>query len=140
MGYCDLTMEQVPLSQPLTRNISEIKEAAARAATLTRQLLAFSKQQMVNARVLDLNKLVLNVAGMLKRLVGEDIALSLKAGDKLRLIKVNPGQIEQILMNLVVNARDAMPTGGNIVIETSNVHLDDSYARQHAQSFLVLTS
>ena len=132
MGYCDLTMEQVPLSQPLTRNISEIKEAAARAATLTRQLLAFSKQQMVNARVLDLNKLVLNVAGMLKRLVGEDIALSLKAGDKLRLIKVNPGQIEQILMNLVVNARDAMPTGGNIVIETSNVHLDDSYARQHA--------
>ncbi|MGA8300624.1 MAG: PAS domain S-box protein [Terriglobales bacterium] len=132
MGYCDLTMEQVPFSQPLTRNISEIKEAAARAAVLTKQLLAFSKQQMLNARVLDLNKLVLNVAGMLKRLVGEDIALSLKAGDRLRLIKVNPGQIEQILMNLVVNARDAMPAGGDIVIETSNVYLDDSYARQHA--------
>ena len=121
----------------MTRNISEIKEAAARAAVLTKQLLAFSKQQMLNARVLDLNKLVLNVAGMLKRLVGEDIALSLKAGDRLRLIKVNPGQIEQILMNLVVNARDAMPAGGDIVIETSNVYLDDSYARQHAQSFLV---
>jgi two-component system cell cycle sensor histidine kinase/response regulator CckA len=135
MGYCDLATEQANWTQPLAQNISRIQEAAARAATLTKQLLAFSKQQRVHARVLNLNKVVLNVAGMLKRLVGEDITLSFKAGENLGLIKGDPGQLEQILMNLAVNARDAMPMGGKIIIETSNADLDKSYEQQHPPVF-----
>jgi len=132
IGYCDLTMEQTRSTQPLAQNISRMKDAASRAASLTKQLLTFSRRQMLYPQVLDLNKVVRNATEMLKRMVGEDIAVSVNAHAGLGMVKIDLGQMEQILMNLAVNARDAMPTGGKIIIETSNVTLDETYARRYA--------
>ena len=131
IGFCDLTLDLRPATA-LLHNISQIKQAASRAANLTKQLLAFSRQQMVYARVLDLNKIVGSSSEMLQRMVSADVTLSFKAGTALGMVKVDPGQIEQILMNLCVNARAAMPKGGNIVIETRNVTIDEHYVQRHA--------
>lgn len=130
-GYSDLAMEKIDANHPVLRDIKRIKEAAARATRLTKQLLAFSRQQAVQPAVLDLNKLISGWSQMLERLVGEDINIFFQPGDTLGLVLADHGQIEQILMNLAVNARDAMPLGGAIRIVTGNVSLDRKYARQH---------
>ena len=130
-GYSELALERLHPSDPIRSSIEEIKKAGGRAASLTRQLLAFSRQQVLAPRVLDLNALVADVEKMLRRLIGEDIDLVMVRGAALGRVKADPGQIEQILMNLAVNARDAMPEGGKLVIETANVELDDAYARSH---------
>jgi two-component system, cell cycle sensor histidine kinase and response regulator CckA len=131
LGYSDDLHEQLVDKPALRRKAEEIKKAGRRAATLTRQLLAFSRQQVLNPKVLDLNEVVVDVEKMLQRLIGEDIELSVKLDRSLGSVKADQGQIEQVIINLVVNARDAMPTGGRVMIETSNVDLDDDYARKH---------
>ena len=105
--------------------------AGERAASLTRQLLAFSRRQVLEPKVIDLSRVLANTENMLRRLIGEDVELvtTLKAG--LAPVKVDPGQIEQVIMNLAVNARDAMPKGGQLLIETANVEVDENYARSH---------
>jgi two-component system, cell cycle sensor histidine kinase and response regulator CckA len=111
-------------------DVEEIREAARRAAALTRQLLAFSRQQVLQPRVLNINDAIEDVEKMLRRLVGEHIEFRTNLGATLYPVKADPTQIEQVLVNLVVNARDAMPNGGTITIETGNVVLDASYAQR----------
>ncbi len=131
MGYCEIAQHALGPAHEVSKNLGEIKHAAGRAASLTRQLLAFSRQQVLYPRVLDLNLVVNNLNQMLLRTIGEDVALSFWPAESLGQIKADLGQIEQILMNLVVNARDAMPMGGRIAIKTSNVELDEDYVDSH---------
>jgi PAS domain S-box-containing protein len=130
-GYSELTMIQLNAEDPLMHNLEEIKKAGDRAASLTRQLLAFSRKQVLQPKVVDLNSLVAEIEKMLRRLIGEDIDLQTILHPELGSTKADPGQIEQVLMNLVVNARDAMPQGGKLIIETKNVYLDEDFTRQH---------
>ena len=127
-GYSDLSLEQLEPDSPQRPNIEAILEAANRAAALTRQLLAFSRKQPLAPQVLDLNSAVANMDRMLRRLIGEDIILIAHLNPKVSYVKADPVQIEQIIMNLAVNARDAMPNGGNLIIETTNVEMDAEYA------------
>ncbi|MFH1740006.1 MAG: transporter substrate-binding domain-containing protein, partial [bacterium] len=130
-GYSDFLMNKLPQDSPMRADLGQIRKAQERAASLTRQLLAFSRRQVLKPQTLNLNTLLDDIHKMLARLIGEDIeVVTLKASD-LGLVKVDPGQIEQVLMNLAVNARDAMPQGGKITIETQNVDLDESYTRGH---------
>jgi len=117
--------------QAVHDDIGQVEQAAQRAASLTHQLLAFSRKQMLAPKVLDLNTVVSGITTMLQRLIGEDIELVFRAGSGLGRVKADPGQIEQVIANLVVNARDAMPDGGHLTIETANVELGEHYARQH---------
>jgi two-component system cell cycle sensor histidine kinase/response regulator CckA len=130
-GYAELLFEDLPAGDRRREDVTEIRKAADRAAALTRQLLAFSRQQVLQPRVLDLNALVTEFGNMLRRLVGEDVALATRLTAGLGAVKADPSQIEQVVMNLAVNARDAMPHGGRLTIETANVDLDDEYAREH---------
>ena len=130
-GYSEMVLERLDSSDPTRGQLEEIRKAGERAGSLTRQLLAFSRQQMLAPRVLDLNTLVTDVEKMLRRLIGEDIDLAIVRDPGLGQVKADSGQIEQILLNLAVNARDAMPEGGKLVIETANVELDEAYADQH---------
>jgi PAS domain S-box-containing protein len=130
-GYTDLALMKMGETDPLYPKLSEIKHAAERAAGLTRQLLAFSRKQILQPKVLALNDLVSELEKMLRRLIGEDIELRTVLDHELGRIKADPGQIEQIIMNLAVNARDAMPQGGKLTIETKNAVLDENYARNH---------
>jgi CheY-like chemotaxis protein len=130
-GYSDLGLRKIADDSPVRRNLNEIRKAGERAAGLTRQLLAFSRKQVLQPKVLQLNSIIADIDKMLKRLIGEDVALLTVLNPALEQIKADPGQIEQILMNLVVNARDAMPKGGKLTIETANVYLDEEYARSH---------
>jgi PAS domain S-box-containing protein len=132
LSYCELTMDTADLTPRAARNTAHIRKAAERAASLTKQLLAFSRKQVVYPRVLDLNKVVHSSSDMIKRMVAEDITFSFKAYPDLGMVNADPGQIEQILMNLCLNARDAMPTGGMITIETNNVNLDENFVQQHS--------
>jgi two-component system cell cycle sensor histidine kinase/response regulator CckA len=116
---------------PRRRELIEIRDAAQRAATLTRQLLAFSRKQVLKPRVLSLNAVVVTVEKMLRRLIGEDIELATSRHPNLWAVEADPGQLEQIIMNLAVNARDAMPEGGRLSIETGNAEVDDAFARRH---------
>jgi PAS domain S-box-containing protein len=134
LGYSDLSLGSIGLESPVHRYLSETKKAAKRAAELTQQLLAFSRQQVVFPKVLDLNDIVRDITGMFLRLVGEDIEIEFRPGPALGSIKVDPGKIEQILINLVVNARDAMPTGGKVIIETGQEDLGADYVSQHPDS------
>ncbi|HVD61958.1 MAG TPA: ATP-binding protein [Gemmatimonadaceae bacterium] len=131
-SYGDLLVDDMARGAARVEDVNEIREAADRAANLTRQLLAFSRQQMLRPRVLDLNTLVRDLKKMLERLIGADVELTTTLAPDLGMVTADPGQIEQILLNLVVNARDAMPEGGRIDIQSANVFLDEEYARTHA--------
>ena len=131
LGYADITLKSLDEINPLAKNIGEIKKAAQRAASLTRQLLAFSRKQVLQPKVLDLNSTIANVERMLSRLIGEDMELCILPGSDLGRVKVDPGQVEQVILNLLINARDAMPQGGKITIETANVYLNEEYAGRH---------
>lgn len=130
-GYADLVMEDLPADSTSREDLEEVRKAAQRASTLTKQLLAFSRQQVLAPAVLSLNELVEDIDKMLRRLIGEDVELSLKLTESVGNVRADPGQIQQVLMNLVVNARDAMPTGGRLLIETANADLTEEYAEQH---------
>ena len=129
LGYAELSLLRIHPDNPAVRNLEQIQKAAARGALLTRQLLAFSRKQILEPRVFDLNHAVKDMYDMLSRLIGENINLAISLASNLGTIKADPSQIEQIIMNLVVNARDAMPNGGDLIIETANVVLDEVYAR-----------
>ena len=131
-GSCHFLLTSLDRVDPLRKEVEEIKRAGSRAATLTSQLLAFSRRQVLTLKELNLNDVIRNTEGMLQRLIGEDINLVAVLDPALGNVRVDPGQVEQILMNLVVNARDAMPSGGRLTIETANVELDETYAHQHA--------
>jgi two-component system cell cycle sensor histidine kinase/response regulator CckA len=130
-GYSDLLLDRLGPEHPQRSHVNEIRKAADRAASLTRQLLAFSRRQVLTPQVVDLNSVIANLHNMLRRLIGEDIELLHIPGANLGLVRVDPGQIEQVILNLIVNARDAMPQGGKITIETGNAVLDEGYAGGH---------
>ncbi len=132
LSYGELIGGELPRDNPLQSELAEIRKAGQRAADLTRQLLAFSRRQVLEPRVVDLNQVVVGMNKLVQRLIGEDIELRTVGAPDLASVKVDPGQIEQCLMNLVVNARDAMPDGGTLTIETANVDLDPSYLSEHA--------
>lgn len=131
LSYSSLAVDSMRTDDPLRGDIEEIMKAGQRAADLTRQLLAFSRQSVIAPQVVELNQSLSSMERMLRRICGEDITLSLVLASDLGRIKADPSNIEQVVMNLVVNARDAMPEGGRLIIETSNVDLDDAYAREH---------
>jgi signal transduction histidine kinase len=131
LGNCELLLARVPAGSPERDLLQTARLAGERGAGLTRQLLAFSRKQVLTPAVLNLNDLVTNVEGILRRLIGEDVRLASRLAPDLRRVKADAGQVEQVLMNLAVNARDAMPHGGEIVIETGNVDLDEDYAATH---------
>jgi two-component system cell cycle sensor histidine kinase/response regulator CckA len=131
MGYGEIMMMDLRKEDPFSAYIQEITKAASRGASLTNQLLAFSRKQILQPQVVNLNEVVVDMDKMLRRLIGEDIELITVIDQKLGWVKADPGQIEQIIMNLAVNARDAMPNGGSLTLETANVHLDQAYARSH---------
>ena len=133
-GYCDLIAEELPPASALLEELEQIRQASQRAAALTGQLLAFSRRQMLIPVVFGLNDLVGNVCRMLERVLGEDITLLTMLEPDLHAIAADPGQIEQVIMNLVINGRDAMPSGGTLMIETSNIELDQYYATTHPDS------
>lgn len=130
-GYSQLILNNISDDDPNRHSVEQIMKAGERAAALTKQLLAFSRRQVLQPKVLDLNKLVTGLSAMLQRLIGEDIDLRLALNPDLGRVSADPGQVEQVLMNLVVNARDAMPKGGTLTVETTNRVLDESYAGRH---------
>jgi len=131
LSYSDLLLEDLPPEIPDRADVAEIRKAAVAASSLTRQLLAFSRQQVLEPRVLDVNTVVASTEKLLTRLLGEDVSLTTSLAAALGAVKVDPGQLEQIIMNLAVNARDAMPRGGRLSIETANVEMDESYVHGH---------
>ena len=130
-GYAQILTQRSSPKDPRRSLFEEIQMAGEKAASLTRQLLAFSRRQVLEPKVLDLSSVLANTEKMLRRLIGEDIELATKLNPGLGRVKVDPGQIEQVIMNLAVNARDAMPQGGKFVIETANVEVDEDFARSH---------
>jgi PAS domain S-box-containing protein len=132
--HTDLLTAKLPKGDPTRESLVDIQRAADRAAALTRQLLAFSRRQVVEPKVIELNSAVADSEKMLRRLIGEDVHLETALHPGLRAVKIDPGQLGQVIMNLAVNARDAMPRGGQLTIETHNVELDETYARAHAET------
>ncbi len=130
-GYSELALDQMHTNDPLLKNVEQIDMAAQRAEALTRQLLAFSRRQILKPDVINLNTTVRNMEKMLRRLIGENISLHSQLDPELKNIRIDEGQIEQVIMNLVINARDAMPAGGRITLETQNTVLNDSYVSEH---------
>jgi len=130
-GYSQLILNTLGPRDPNRHSAEQIMKAGERAAALTKQLLAFSRRQVLQPRVLDLNKLVSSLSTMLQRLIGEDVDLQLELSGDLGRVSADPGQIEQVLMNLTVNSRDAMPQGGVLTVETANVTLDENYTNRH---------
>ena len=132
LGHAEMARDDVGPGEEALGNLAEITRAAQRAADLTRQLLAFARRQIIEPRNTDLNALVLNVDRMLRRLLGEDVELVTVPSPNLWRVRIDPGQFEQVLVNLAVNARDALPDGGTLLVETRNVYLDSDFARHHA--------
>ena len=131
IGYSDFAIRKMRANNPIRRDLEEIKKAANRAASLTRQLLAFSRKQILKPEVLDVNLVVGDMHKMLQRLIGEDINLVTTLTSEPDRVRADRGQLEQIIMNLIVNARDAMPFGGSVTIETANVVFDETYTSEH---------
>jgi PAS domain S-box-containing protein len=131
-GYSSILLNKFDQDSPFRASVEEIKKASDRAGGLTRQLLAFSRKQILQPEILDLNVVVSDLDKMVRRLIGEDIDLLALTDPKLGKVKADPGQIEQVLLNLIVNARDAMPDGGKLTIETAHATLSDDYALSHA--------
>jgi signal transduction histidine kinase/ActR/RegA family two-component response regulator len=138
-----LALQELKEGDPVREKIQKIDEATQRSGDLVRQLLTFSRRQVVEMKVLDLNSLLTNLDKMLRRVIGEHIELVNKTAEGLKKVKADPGQIEQVIVNLTLNARDAMPDGGKLVFETANAELDQEYARNHIQatpgSYVVLS-
>jgi signal transduction histidine kinase/ActR/RegA family two-component response regulator len=132
LGYGDLLYDALDENPTLQGEADEIRKAANRAASLTRQLLAFSRRQLMVSEVVHLNELVSGMEKMLRRLIGEDVEVATALDPALGAVKADPGQLEQVLLNLALNARDAMPQGGRLTIETANVHVDESYSVTHS--------
>ncbi|MGQ0701540.1 MAG: MEDS domain-containing protein [Gemmatimonadales bacterium] len=130
-GNCELAARAPSVPPAMRESLQEIQEAATRAAALSRQLLAFSRKQVLEPRLVDLNRVVGDIERLLRRLIGEDIELVIRLVPGLHPVFLDPGNVEQIIVNLAVNARDAMPQGGILTLETANVHLDAEYAREH---------
>jgi two-component system, cell cycle sensor histidine kinase and response regulator CckA len=130
-GHTELLLNVLPPSDHVTRKIEQIDRSADRAATLTRQLLTFSRMQVLQPLVMNLNSVVEEMGKLLPRLIGEDIELVIRMEEKLGVVRADASQMEQVIMNLAVNARDAMPNGGKLLIETSNVDLDQTYSTVH---------
>jgi two-component system, cell cycle sensor histidine kinase and response regulator CckA len=133
LSYTELVTAQLKAGDPIRADLEEVGRAGERAADLTRQLLAFSRQQVLQPQVVDLNGVVTKIETMLRRILGEHIELTFLPQNKPWNAYVDPGQLEQVVMNLVVNARDAMPDGGKLTIETANVELDEGYAEKHTE-------
>jgi CheY-like chemotaxis protein len=131
LGYAETALDELKADDPVRADVQQIATAGERARDLTRQLLAFSRQQVLEPKLLNLNEAFSAMMQMLRRLVGEDIELSFHPAADLGAVRVDPSQIEQVLLNLVVNARDAMSGGGKLTVETSNVELDADYAEVH---------
>jgi PAS domain S-box-containing protein len=131
-GYTELALNRPRISAELQADVERIEDASERAGTLVRQLLAFSRRQVLQPKLIDLNGIVLGLDKLLRRLMDEDIQMTTIPGKDVGTIKADPGQMEQVIMNLVVNARDAMPNGGRLTVETANVDLDAAYASDHA--------
>jgi PAS domain S-box-containing protein len=131
VGNCELALSQLDPGCSARANLVEVAEAGKRAAALTRQLLAFGRQQIISPRTLNLNAQLANLEGMLRRAIGEDIDLIFTLADNLWPVRLDPSQLDQIVINLSVNAHDAMPSGGSLTVETENVTLDDTYATAH---------
>ncbi len=130
-GYSDLTLKKMPPDDPLRHNIEEVRDAGDRAAALTSQLLAFSRKQVLKPLVHNVNSVITEIERMLRRIIRENVDFRTILDPELGNIKADPGQIEQVIMNLAVNARDAMPNGGTLTIETQSVYLDKDYVSQH---------
>src|ERR1041384_1394130 len=130
LGYSDISLRQFREDHPLRRNLEEIVRASERAASLTRQLLAFSRKQVMQPRVFDLNTVVTDLEKMLRRMIGEDIELRVNSAADVGHIKADPVRLDQVLLNMLVNARDDMPKGGKLSIAPSSIYLDESYARE----------
>lgn len=130
-GYSELTLRKLTQDHPLRKNIEEIKKAGERSALLTNQLLAFSRRQLLRPEVININSVIAETTKMLQRVIGEDIELIANLLPAVGHVKADPGQLSQIIMNLAVNARDAMPSGGKLTIETGNVFVDSVYAQRH---------
>jgi len=130
-GRSQLLLLKLAPESPLRRDVELVEETAHRASALTRQLLAFSRKQMVQPRIVDLNEVVRGMESMLGRLIGEDIALTTRLDPAAGCVRADPAQLEQMIVNLVVNARDAMPLGGRLTLETGHVRIDETFARQH---------
>ncbi len=143
LGHAQLLLNSLDYSHPLRQDVEEILKAGERAAALTNQLLAFSRKQVLQPQVLNLNTLVSNIHKLLQRLIGEHIELAACLAEDLWPVKADPNQIEQVILNLAVNARDAMPWGGKLGLETTNVELDEAYANSHigarAGSYVMLS-
>ena len=131
ISYSSFLLESMDKDDPMRQDIEEIKKAGKRAASLTGQLLAFSRKQVLQPKVLDLNVLITNIEKMLRRLIEENVELEMVLEQEPGKVEVDPGQMEQAIMNLSINARDAMPQGGKLIIETANVDLDEAYAHSH---------
>jgi PAS domain S-box-containing protein len=130
-GNVELALAELEPHDPLTQSLIDVGKAASSAASLTRQLLAFSRRQIVEPKVVNLNDLIGNLEKMLGRLIGEDITLELRLASALGSVRLDPGQFDQVIVNLTVNARDSMPKGGRLTIATENIELDESYCRTH---------
>jgi CheY-like chemotaxis protein len=131
MSYSDLLLSDLKAGEPMRDDVEEIRRAATRAADLTRHLLMFSRQQIIEPKVLDMNDVLAGMDKMLQRVLGAAVTLVLSRSEPLGRVRIDPGSIERLIMNLVVNARDAMPDGGRLTLETGNVTLDEEYARAH---------
>jgi PAS domain S-box-containing protein len=143
LGYCELLLAEVGPDDPRQADMAEIQKAGTHAAGLTRQLLAFSRKEIIEPTRLDLNEVVTNLRGMLGRLIREDVKVALSLRSELAIVQADRGQVEQIVLNLAVNARDAMSRGGTLTIETADVEIDEQYAKTHLNAkpgpYVVLT-